>query len=417
MIRRGTRITTALALLFAVHAFAQVEQAPGFKIGEGRLHPFLQVDGRYDSLVGYFNLDSGGNPIASGELILHVRPGVQFGLDTSSVLVNFNGSAEYLWYTGLLSPSSRQLSRFQANVAVDTKFNRDGVVEVDLGDNLTRSDRTQNPAFGVGVLSLYNNVYLQAPIRPGGRALEITPKVAWGVEFFEPLLLGTVPGCVANDPQCDPNAVSRSNYSNLNFGIAAKYKFLPKTAVLLDVNSDWRSYFSGAFAQKFILRAQAGLSGLISPRIAVTLLAGYAGDVSNGSLHTVIGTAEVSYTVSEQTRVAVGYNRNFLAVPVLGSFVDDRGYLRGGIGLFGGRLLLNAQLTADYLSYIIQPDNPAATSRNDFILGVSAGPQVIITSWFDVSANYGLTFRTSTLTQPSLNFPRHEVMLRLNFHY
>lgn len=412
MTRRGTRITTALALLIAVHAFAQVEQAPGIKIGEGQLHPFLQLDGRYDSLVGYF----GPNNSASGEIILHVRPGLSFGLDNASTFINFTGSGEYLWYTGLLSPSSTQLSRFQANVALDTKFNRDGAVEVDLGDNLTRSDRTQNPALGVGVLSLYNSVYLQAPIRPGGRALEITPKVNWGIEFFEPLLQGFVPGCTSGNTACDPLTVSQSNYSNLNFGIAAKYKFLPKTAIILDVNTDWRAYLNATQNQKFIFRALAGLAGLISPRIAVTLLAGYAGDFSNGSLHTVIGNAEVSYTVSEQSRVAVGYNRSFAPVPVYGAYVDDRGYLRGGLGLFGGRLLLNAQLSADYLSYITQPDNPLA-SRNDFILGVSAGPQVFITSWFDVSATYGLTFRTSTAALQSLNFPRHEVMLRLNFHY
>ncbi len=421
----GVRAALILGLLLVGSAHAQVAKAPGFKVGEGRLHPYLELDGRFDSLVGFFERDSGGNPIASSELILHVRPGVKFDLDTPSTFVGFNGAAEYLWYTGLLSPGSRGLSRFQANVALDTKFNRDGAAEVNLGDNLVRSDRTQNPALGVGAISLYNGVYLAVPIHPGGRALEVTPKVSWGVEFFEALLPGLVPFCTAGQASCDPSTVPQSNYSNLNFGLNARWKFLPKTALIVDVNADWRTYFTNAAAAKVLFRAQGGIAGLISPRIAVTLLAGYGGDFTNNSIHTVIGTAEFSYTVTEQSRIAVGYARNVIAVPLLGSMMDDRGYLRGGLGLLGGRLMLNAQVSLDYFSFLAQPTAattaPASSVRNDVLLSLSAGPTVTVTSWFDVSANYTFTFRSSKGTDvtnlPSLNFPRHEALLRLNFHY
>jgi hypothetical protein len=423
---RGTAQTAlVLVLMLAASASAQVATAPGFKVGEGHLHPFLEVDGRFDSLVGFFNRDSGGNPVASSELIVHARPGLKFDLDTPATFVGFNGSGEYLWYTGLLSPGSRQLSRFQGNVALDTKFNRDGVAEVQLGDNLVRSDRTQNPALGVGAISLFNNVYLSVPIHPGGRALEVTPKVAWGVEFFEALLPGLVPSCAAGQLSCDPASVPRSNYSNLNFGLNARWKFLPKTAVIVDVNADYRTYWNDATATKVLFHAQAGLAGLISPRIAVTLMAGYGGDFTNGSIHTVIGTAEFSYTVTEKSRIAVGYARNTAAVPIIGSMVDDRGYLRGGLGLLGNRLMLNAQVSADYFTFLGAPLNAMAPVpnpvRNDFLLSLSAGPSFVVTSWFDVSASYTFTLRTSvgadTSNLPSLNFPRHEAMLRLGFHY
>ena len=70
------------------------------------------------------------------------------------------------------------------------------------------------------------------------------------------------------------------------------------------------------------------------------------------------------------------------------------------------------------LSTIAPVPNPV---RNDFLLSLNLGPTVIITSWFEVSAGYTLTVRTSTSaetsTLPSLNFPRHEALLRLNFHY
>ncbi len=419
---RGTGFRALIALtvaLLGAPSFGQVAKAPGFKIGEGRLHPFFELDSRFDSLVGRFTPG-----IDSPEIVFHFRGGAKFDLDTPSTLVNFNGAAEYLWYTGLLSPGSIALSEdgrgFRSNVGLDTKFNRDGAVEFQVGDNLVRSDRTQNPALAVGALSLFNNLYIAVPIHPGGRALEITPKAAWSIELFEPLLLGLVAGCTAGSP-CDPAQVSASNYNNLNFGLNGRWKFLPKTALIVDVNLDWRTYLVAASGNepKVLLRAQAGLAGLISPRIAVTLLAGYGGDLSNSSIHTVIGTAEFSYTVTEQSRIAVGYARNNIAVPRIGTAIDDRGYLRGSLGLMGGRLLLNAQVAADYFTFLSPPVNPMAPvpnpTRNDFLLSLSAGPTFTVTSWFDLGASYTFSLRTSTI--PLNNFPRHEAMLRLAFHY
>ncbi len=414
-----------MGVLLGAPAFGQVAKAPGFKVGEGRLHPFFELDARFDSLVGRFTLASLNSP----EIVFHFRGGAKFDLDTPSTLVNFNGAAEYLWFTGLLSPGSTSLSAdgrgFRANVALDTKFNRDGVAEIDLGDNLVRSDRTQNPAFAVGVISLFNNLYLAVPIRPGGRALEITPKAAWSVELFDPMLTGIVVGCNPGS-SCDPAEVPKSNYNNFNFGLTGRWKFLPKTAFLVDVNLDYRLYNVAASGNdpKVLFRAQAGLAGLISPRIAVTLLAGYGGDFSNGSIHTVIGQAEFSYTVTEQSRIAVGYARSTLAVPRRGTAIDDRAYLRGGVGFLGGRLLLNAQVSADFFTFLNAPTNPMAPVPNprnsDLLLSISAGPTFTVTSWFDIGATYTFSARvpiTVDATEPAQNYTRHEATLRLALHY
>lgn len=402
-----SRAWTALALgalVLSAPALAQVARPPGFKIGEGRLHPFLELDGRFDSLVGRFTPG-----VNAAEIVFHFRPRVTFDLENTSTAVNFNGSGEYLWFTGLLTPGSQALSRLHANVALDAKFNRDGLAEVQVGDTLTRTDRTQNPNFAVGVVSLFNNLYLAVPIHPGGRALEVTPRVAWSVEFFEPLLTGIVVGCTPGTA-CDPATVPAANYSNLNFGLNGRWKFLPKTALLLDVNADWRTYFSSpGTSDKVLFRAQAGLAGLITPRIAVTLLAGYGGDFSNGSIHTVIGNAEFAYSVSDQTRIALGYGRSNVAVPQVGVAMNDRGYVRGGLGLLSGRLLLSAQVSVDHFTFITMP------VRNDLLLNLNLGPTFTVTSWFDVGAGYTFSLRTST--NSFLNFPRHEALLRLVFHY
>ncbi|MDP1919631.1 MAG: hypothetical protein Q8L14_25490 [Myxococcales bacterium] len=405
-----------LALVVALSASSAIAQAPspvGFKVGDGRLHLLAEVDSRFDSLVGYFR-QSG---VPSPELIFVPRVGATFGLESPSTIVKFNANAEYLIFSGILSPSSTRLSRPQALVGLETSFNRDGAVSFDLGDTFTRSDRTQNPSAGIGVISLFNSLYIAAPIHPGGRALEITPRVTWGVEFFEPLLTGQTT-CPAGDITCDPTRVSAMNYSNLNFALGARYKFLPKTAIVVDTNFDLRTYWN-ASTQNLpaqILRGRAGLAGLLTPRFSLTLLAGAAYDFAATQRAAPIGQAELSYLVGESTSVSIGYVRDMLPVPVFGTFADDRGYLNARLGFLGDRLTLNGTASIDYFTFF----GPMGTvsTRSDLLIGLNVGPSFVVTSWFVIGATYGLGYRSSTqTTQTGINFVRHEANLRLTFRY
>jgi len=402
-----------LVALSAASAFAQAPAPLGFKVGDGRLHLLAEVDSRFDSLVGYFE----GQGVPSPEIVFTPRVGLSYGLESPSTLVKFSANAEYLIFSGLLSPASRTLSRPQAMVGLETSFNRDGAVSFDLGDTFTRSDRTQNPSAGIGVISLFNALYVAAPIHPGGRALEITPRITWGVEFFEPLLTGLTT-CPAGDITCDPALVSNMNYSNLNFALGGRYKFLPKTAIVLDTNFDLRTYWAPTTANlpAQILRGRAGLAGLLTPRFSVTLLAGAAYDFAATQRAAPIGQAELMYLVGESTSVAVGYVRDMMPVPVFGTFADDRGYLNARLGFMGDRLTLNGTASVDYFTFF----GPMGTvsQRSDLLIAFNAGPSFVVTSWFVVGATYGLGYRTSTLSsQTGINFVRHEANLRLTFRY
>jgi hypothetical protein len=415
---RRLRVISLLVGLLSVAASADgsAPEPLGFKIGDGRLHPFLEADGRYDSMIGFFTRAANGAALPSSEFIIHARPGLKFNLENPSTLVGFKGSAEYLFYTGILSPSSRQLSRIQADVGLNAAFNRDGAVEFQIDDTLTRSDRANNPLVGTGVLSLYNNVSIAAPIRPGGRALEITPRASWQVEFFDPLVMSSaVVGCSATDISCNPALVKQMNYSNLNFGLRGKWKFLPKTAFLLDSSFDLRTYFAGTTQNRpaDLLRVQVGLLGLITPRLSATVLAGYAGEFLGSNLHTVIGNAEVNYVPFQFSKLTLGYLRTAQPVPVVGVYINDNGYLRARVGVLDNRLYFAAEGTVSYYTFF----NTRAV-RNDLVISGLGGLGVVVTSWFEVSAHYGLSFRSSTSTAlTSVNYTRHEATLRLNLHY
>lgn len=406
-----------LTALLAASASAQVSQTAsplGFRIGDGRLHLLGEVDGRFDSLVGYFNNATTPSP----EIIFVPRLGATYTLESPSTLVKFNANAEYLIFSGILSPGSRNLSRLQALAGIDTSFNREGSVQIDIGDSLTRSDRTQNPSAGIGIVSLFNNLYLGVPIRPGGRALEITPRVSWAVEFFEPLLTG-VSQCPAGDITCDPNRVGDMNYSNLNFALNSRFKFLPKTAAVLEANFDLRTYWNSAATNlpAQILRGRAGLAGLITPRFSILLLGGAAYDFGATRRAAPIAQVEGSYLFGETATIALGYTRDMMPVPAFGTFADDRGYLNARLSFFGDRLQLNGTASVDYFTFFAAMGTVA--NRNDLLIGVNVGPTFAITSWFLVGASYGLGYRTSSqqTNRGGLNFLRHEANLRLTFRY
>jgi hypothetical protein len=402
--------------LAAGSASAQVSAPLGLKVGDGRLHPFLDVVGRYDSLVGYFS-NVGATAVPSGDIIIDPRAGLRFELTNDQTTVSLFGQAEYLIYTGAISPGAVGLSHFQANLNLETAFNKNGPLEIQLGDTLSRSDRTQNPAVGVGVMSLYNDLHLAMPIHPGGGALEFTPRVGWSVEFFDPLATGTVTGCSGTDSSCNPALVGQMNYSNLNFGLGGRWKFFPKTALVLDSGFSLRTYWNSTAgsAPADLLNVRAGLSGLISARVTVTLLAGVAKDFANSALLTPIGQAEVSYIPTDLSSVAVGYSRTANPVPLYGTYVDDRGYLQGHVGFMGGRLSLMAQVALD--AYTFSKTSATSTARSDLSVTGTLGPQFDILSWLQVGASYALGYRTSSDSVSTVNFVRHEVSARLTFHY
>ncbi|MBM4779899.1 MAG: hypothetical protein GQE15_19510 [Archangiaceae bacterium] len=266
-------------------------------------------------------------------------------------------------------------------------------------------------------MSLFNSLYLGVPIRPGGRALEFTPRVTWSVEFFEPLLTGLTT-CPAGDITCDPALVANMNYSNLNFALGSRFRFLPKTAAILDVNFDYRTYFNTASTNQpaNILRGRAGLAGLITPRFSLTLLAGAAYDFGATQRAAPIGQAELTYLVGDSTSVAIGYLRDMMPVPAYGTFANDRGYLNARLGFFSDRLTLNGTASVDYFTFFAPMG--AVANRNDLLVGLNVGPAFTVTSWFVISATYGLGYRSSTQsTQTGINFVRHEANLRLTFRY
>lgn len=412
----------ALSLLAMVASWPASGQGPaltggpntggnGIKVGDGRLHATFDFETRYDSAAGYFPPPGNTDPTVvsdqlSGEALLHIRPGLRLEIPGKRVELFLGGYADYVHYTGLFTPGSTNTSHLQAQADLNVTVNREGQVGVELVDHFQRSDRTRSVAIGAGVLSLFNELKLRVPLRPGGGAIEVVPQLSWGMERFQPMGALAPVGC--GGPECDPAQVSRFNYSDLRAGFDGRWRFLPKTAVVADVDLNLRDYTNGDTPNALLLRAKGGLAGLVTPRIAVTATLGWGQGFGGNLAGTLIAQVEGSYLVSPTTTLKAGYARTLEPVAAFGQFRDDRGYLEGQ-ALLGGRLTLRASTAVDYLSFLGE--------RRDTLFKLDVGPQYQFERWLIGGAGYLLNTRTSSVTGGGINYSRHEGYVRMTVTY
>lgn len=373
------------------------EGANGIKVGDGRLHPSLALEGRYDSLavVGSF---SGGS---AGDVIVHVVPGLRLELPSDSVALDLNVKGDYNDYTGAVA-NTTGLSFFGLQGDMTADFNRRGKFAFQLGDRIVRSDRTNSLAFGVGVLSTYNDAHARATMRPGGGAIEFGLAYDFAFENFD-TRFGASPAA---------SEVSNSNYLNNSGELDFRWRFLPKTALVADLSYGVRTYLTEASnVGSSPIRVMAGFAGLITPRVSLSLKGGYGySNLTSGTnFNSPIGQAEVGYSFSELTTAHLGYVRSFESVPsAFGFYSDDRVYA-DLTAQFMTKLMTTLYAGYDYLNF--------GGQQFDTNLGVTASLDYAVGSWFKVGAGYGLTNRGSNKGGSGYNYTRHEVFVRTTATY
>jgi hypothetical protein len=398
-------MATAL-LLSGAEALAE---GNGVKFGEARVHPYFQLQTRYDSAAV---MVSNGNQII-GDLVLHLRPGLKLSLPSPNFAVSLDGGLEYLWYTGVADSGARNASHLEGDANLDIGINRGGQVSLDIGDKISRSERLSNvPSIVVGALSLYNDARLQLNVKPAGGALQIEPNYHLTTEFFTPSGIVSLAGCESGDT-CDPRAVGENNYLNHTFSLNGRWKFLPKTAVTFDSAFFMRRYFGSAGTPTNGLKATLGLSGLLTTHFSALLKFGWGHDFSNGSYSSPIAQAEVGYLLSQTGQVRVGYLRSFEPVPSSAwvTYGLDRAYLDVRF-LFAGKLTARAQSSLDFLSFNLAE---GADGDSRMYFNGDLGLDYELASWISISGGYG--FRYNEKGMNLADFNRNEVYLRCQVIY
>jgi hypothetical protein len=226
------------------------------------------------------------------------------------------------------------------------------------------------------------------------------------------------------DISCDPNLINKMDYGNLNFSLGGKWKFLPKTAAVLDASFDYRWYWRttpppppapgmaptvSTNLNGLLLKVTGGLSGLITSHISTLLVVGGGGDWGGSHAATFIAQAEVAYLGNDLTARG-GYIRTLNPVPIYGVFGQDRGYVEVKSTLFG-RLTLRGFGAFDYISFY------DSAARNDYIISATAEIAYQFVSFFSAALTYNLAYRGSSTGMQGVNYIRHEPALLLTLSY
>jgi len=384
----------------------------GIKAGEGRLHPALDLDLVYDSNPSYATSNS------FFDLALRIRPGLTLSFPSEKVSFELDAHVGYDYYFGVDKSRSSDLSTFAGEASMQVGFNPKGKVSFFVEDNFSRTsdprynsltgkyDRTDNEA----------KAHLQ--IKPGGGALMFDLAYGFFIDWFD-------------DSGTESRALS--SYAHRAY-FSGKWKFLPKTALSVDFDSDIRRYpnsYSGGGKNMDVnaIRATVGLLGQITPSIAVAIKAGYGDSLlpertgySGSNYRSAIGQAEITYRAAT-TFIQAGYSRNFQPVVLFAWFGQDHAYARLRQQI-AGKFSLSLDVAYDYLSYGdgVTADLANQGGRSDHVLSGGLNFDYHILDWFELGLAYAIQARFSGWTQPlagagGVDYYKHMVTLHIGVDY
>jgi hypothetical protein len=398
------------ALLVLGIAGVSAARGIGIKAGEGRLHPAIDLDFIFDSNPGYFPSD---NNLMAYDLMLRIRPGINLSFPSSKVSFELNGKVGYDYYFGLDRKATNDLSTVSGDADMRLGFNPDGQVSFFIEDNFSRTGDPRYTSLAGRFDRTDNEAKAHLQIKPGGGALMFDVAYGFFIDWFD---------------ETTPNSAAMSSYGHRIY-FSGKWKFLPKTAVTVDFDSDLRRYPNSASWGKNVdvnaIRAMVGMLGQITPTINLTVKAGYGDSLlpdsyAGDDYRSVIGQIEVSYR-SGTTFISAGYTRNFQPVVMFVYFGQDKVYARYRQQL-AGKFTIEADLNFSWLTYgdAVQADTAAQGARSDGLVYGGLSFNYHIQDWVEVGLAYATQVRFSDWTQPGaggVDYNKHMFTLHAGVDY
>lgn len=407
----STSGAAGLLAAFLAVAASPAAAAPGngIRLGgsDGRLHPYLDLEGRWDSNVYYAESRS------VGDVIFHIRPGVNAKLPGEKVAVEFDANLDWAQYLGVEDSQTTDLSRMYAAASLGVTMNKRGALGLELDDRFNRDPTTSTFTFAGAVISNRNSLSVRAPWRPGGGALVVSPTLDWTLETFQPF--NACPAGVT-DPSCDEETLSKLAYNDVRAGAEVRWRFLPRTSAVFDAGWFSRVPNDTTAAQEASgIQARAGLSGLVTPHLGATVKLGYADTLgsTSPSYGTLLATLEGEWLATDAARVRIGWDHGFGFEPnaVYYLYTSDRVVLGGRYALAGR---YGARLDAFYerRAYAFVDGNPTADT-----VRVEPSLEIAVTRWINATVAYAYSSRNAVESLPGFDYSKNEAWLRFVFTY
>src|SRR5215831_797416 len=383
---------------------------PGVRVSETfLLHAGLAFGAGVDSNVSY----SDTNTVSSA--LTHVMP--QLALTnagrgtTPDIVLNLVLNGDYRQYYSDTVTSDKAV--FGVGAGANLDIGTQGAVTGTLFNNFTRDVQ---PAYTIGAPAFVRDVEqpgARVRWRPGGGRLEEFLTYTFMYDHWESDLL------------------NKADVISNTIDFRSSFKFLPKTALYLDINQAFYRYpnTGGGKVSSNPFHVMLGLVGLVTPKLTATLSAGYAnGFYDRGpNPSTFAAAAELGFLIGPFARAKLGYEHDF-ANSIYGNYYDLDAIYAAWNQQVGSSFLAGLSLRYEHRDYHCPPMGSSLAiacyltmgdtgdDRKDNWIGLGVDAHYFPRPWFSVGAAYQLLANVSDFTlnlsgtSTKVSFVKHQVL-------
>ncbi len=396
---------------------ASGESNTGIQLSEGTLlHAGLGVEAGYDTNVFYSDTNAKGSSIVRVMPFVDVTNATRNGPAAHALTFDVRGGLQYRYY-GSSDPAIKQYS---------SAWNPNAGVSLNLGG--------AQLAFGVADIfaRIEDAPYAGQSATPGGPPLTRNNNQASAELRWSPgggRLTGTLR--FTNMVDIFDNSYSYADAVTDTLMLDASWKWLPKTAVFLNVQQGWIYYINKNDIQtaagvptsknnSYPLHATVGLRGLLTEKTAAYVALGYvngfysSGGTTNGFLGSTF--AEVAFTVrpTQLSRFVVGARHDFVNSVITNFAYNDTVYA-SYVQQIAARLALDLSARYAHLNYQGQSVDPTQANRVDNLFQVGATVDYFLRNWAYLGIGYSLLDNRSSVE--IAQYVKQQVFARLGVTY
>jgi len=376
----------------------------GAKLGEGTLlHAALGADVGYDSNVFYEHDSPKAAAVAHVTPALDISNGERDGTAPDGVFYDLGAQLTYREYLSG-GDAVRKMRAFNPGIGGLLRLSSKQTFSLALSDNFARSQDPPYSSTASTITHDRNVASLELKVAPGGGRIQILLRFNNVLDLYE--------------------TTGYDQYNNMgNEGVLdLSWRWLPRTAFFLQLAQGAVTYLKSDSRRvaSYPLKAMAGVRGLLTEKLGLTLAAGYTnGFYASGAAPSGFGNValmgELIYNLSMTSKVGLGYRHDFQNSPFFGNFYDRDAVYAALQELIGGRVATAAYARFENRGY------KGGVSRTDKVVIAGLTADYIIQRFFYIGVGYTLTLARTDNSDPAKNggvdYTKHLIVGRLGVVY
>jgi hypothetical protein len=401
------------------------ESNTGIQIADGvLLHAGFGVEAGYDTNVFYAPTDAIGSSIFRFMPYLELTNATRTGPVSKDVSFDAHVGLQYRHYGNSVVSDAGYADSWNPNAGVSLSLGsaQFGLGIADVFARVEDAPYANNgvgttgsvpavPAKGVGIERNNNQASIEGRWSPGGGRLTTVLRFTNMVNIY------------------DENSQQSYSYANAmtnTLMLDVAWKWLPKTAIFLNVSQGYIDYFNQAQANlnglnnSYPLYVTTGLRGLLTEKTSAVLTVGYVnGFYSNGaSTGGFLGSTylDLAFTarLTQLSRAVVGFRHDFVNA-VISNFAYEETAYASYVQQLAGRFALDLSGRYAYLAYQGMTGDAAQQGRVDNYFQFGATLDYFLRNWAYLGVGYSLVDNRSNL--PNDEYLKQQVFARLGVTY